>query len=123
MTEPMTVGVEEEYLVVDEASGALTPRADHLTPHASLHMGEAVTLELNLCQIEVATPVCFTLDDVRRHLSTLRFQLSTAAEETGYGVAASGTHPFSLWQHQQVDMATTATGAWSRTTRSSPSSR
>ncbi len=100
----MTLGVEEEYLVVDRASGALVPRADCLTPHARQQMGQAVTLELNLCQIEVATPVCRTLDEVRRHLSTLRFQLSKAAEETGYGVAAAGTHPFSLWQDQQVDL-------------------
>ncbi len=100
----MTLGVEEEYLVVDERSGALLPRADHLTAHAKATMGDGVTLELNLCQIEVATPVCHTLGDVRRHLGRLRLQLSTAAEETGYGVAAAGTHPFSRWQDQQVDL-------------------
>lgn len=44
MTEPLTVGVEEEYLVVDEVSGALLPRANHLTPHAGLRMGAAVAL-------------------------------------------------------------------------------
>jgi len=104
MTEPLTLGVEEEYLVVDDATGALVPRADQLTPHAVHQMGDAVTLELNLCQIEVASPVCRNLDDVRRHLSTFRLQLSMAAEEIGCGVAAAGTHPFSPWQDQQVDM-------------------
>jgi len=102
--EAMTLGVEEEYLIVDQTSGALLPHADHVTPHATVTMGETVSLELNLCQIEVATPVCRTLDEVRGHLRTLRLQLATAAEETGYGVAAAGTHPFSRWQDQQVDL-------------------
>ncbi len=104
MSDVLTLGVEEEYLVVDGSSGALVPRSDQLEPHAKRQMGDAVTTELNLCQIEVATPVCRTLDDVRDHLSTLRLQLSKAAEETGFGVAAAGTHPFSLWQDQQVDL-------------------
>ena len=102
--EAMTLGVEEEYLIVDQSSGALLPRADHVTSHATVTMGETVSLELNLCQIEVATPVCRTLDEVRGHLRTLRLQLATAAAETGYGVAAAGTHPFSRWQDQQVDL-------------------
>ncbi|MDQ6726443.1 MAG: carboxylate-amine ligase [Actinomycetota bacterium] len=103
-TEPLTLGVEEEFQVVDRASGDLVPRADRLLPAARAALGEAVELELNLCQIEVGTSVCTTLDQVRSELSGLRRGLASAAEDVGAGVIAVGTHPFGLWQDQQVDL-------------------
>jgi carboxylate-amine ligase len=74
-------------------------------PYARAQLGDSVTSELNLCQIEVATPVCRTLDEVRHSLATMRHQLATAADEIGCGVAAAGTHPFGLWEDQQVDVS------------------
>jgi carboxylate-amine ligase len=100
----LTLGVEEEYLVVDAESGALVPGADRLLPVARSRLGDAVTSEVNLCQIEVATPVCDTLAEVRHHLTLLRHELTLAAEEAGYRVAAVGTHPFGRWEDQQVDL-------------------
>jgi carboxylate-amine ligase len=101
----MTLGVEEEYLVVDAGSGALVPHADQVMPAARRRLGEAVASEVNLCQIEVATPVCRTLDEVRRHLTDLRRELTAAADETGHAVAAAGTHPFGRWEDQRVDVS------------------
>ena len=61
----MTLGVEEEFLVVDAETGALVSRArTSCCPAARDVLGEAVAQELNLCQIEVGTPVCTTLDEV-----------------------------------------------------------
>lgn len=99
----MTFGVEEEYGVVDLASGDLVPRSDRVLPTARERLGEAVALELNLCQIEVGTPVCSTLAQARTELTALRQRLAAAAEDAGCGIVALGTHPFSLWQDQQVD--------------------
>jgi carboxylate-amine ligase len=102
---PITLGVEEEFLVVDAASGALVPRSHQLLPRARDVLGEDVAPELNLCQIEVGTPVCQTLDEVRDHLGRLRTGLHDSGARLGVAVAATATHPFSLWQHQQVDLS------------------
>jgi carboxylate-amine ligase len=99
------LGVEEEFLVVDRVSGDLIPGADRLLPHAKEVLGDAVAPELNLCQIEVGTPVCTTLDEVRTALVRLRRGLGIAAARVDAGVVAVGTHPFGRWQDQRVDVA------------------
>ncbi|HEX3539352.1 MAG TPA: glutamate--cysteine ligase [Acidimicrobiales bacterium] len=101
----LTLGVEEEYLVVDAASGALVPQSGLVLAAAQQRLGDDVTGEVNLCQIEVATPVCRTLDEVRGHLTRLRRELAAAAAETGHAIVAAGTHPFSRWENQQVDVS------------------
>lgn len=101
--EPMTVGVEEEFLVVDRATKALVPRAHELLPRAKDALGDEVSPELNLCQIEVDTPVCRTLDDVRNHLRRLRRELTDAGDALGIAVAGTATHPFSSWRSQRID--------------------
>ena len=101
----LTLGVEEEYLVVDAESGALVPHSGRLLPAARRRLGDDVTGEVNLCQIEVATPVCRTLDEVRGHVARLRQQLAAAAAETGHAIVAAGTHPFSRWESQEVDVS------------------
>lgn len=103
-TDTLTLGVEEEFLVVDRASGALVPRADEVLVHAVPALGDAVASELNLCQIEVGTPVCTTLGEVRSQLTRLRRGLSSAADQVGNCVAAVGAHPFGYWEDQRVDV-------------------
>jgi carboxylate-amine ligase len=103
--DPMTLGVEEEFLIVDAVSGDLVPRSNLVLPPAHERLGDDVAGELNLCQIEVGTPVCTTLEEVRAELTRLRSGLAAAAAETGCGVAALGTHPYGMWQDQGVDAA------------------
>jgi glutamate---cysteine ligase / carboxylate-amine ligase len=101
----VTFGIEEEFLVVDARSGELVPRSAALLPQAQEHLGDEVTRELNLCQIEVGTPICTTTEEARSHLSRLRNELADSARELDLAVAATGTHPFSSWRHQRVDTA------------------
>jgi carboxylate-amine ligase len=102
-TDVITLGVEEEFLVVDAATGALVSRSDVLLPAARSVLGEAVAEELSLCQIEVATPVCTTLAEVRHHVAALRRGLLDAGATVGTGIAAAGTHPTGSWRAQQVN--------------------
>jgi carboxylate-amine ligase len=98
-----TVGVEEEYLLGDALSGALVPRSRDAVAAARTLLGDAVTSELNLCQIEIGTPVCQTLDQLGDSLGQLRTQLGAACRPLGLVPMASGTHPFTRWQDQRVD--------------------
>jgi carboxylate-amine ligase len=88
-----TLGVEEEFTVVDAGDGALRPVADEVLPLAREVLGEQVEAELNRSQIETGTRVCATLDEVRAELDRLRRRLREAAARVGCSVVSSGTHP------------------------------
>lgn len=100
---PMTVGVEEELLLIDADSGELVPRARDVMPRVHGTNGSHTQNELNLCQVEIDTPVCTSLDEVEEALHELRGSLADAAAELGYRVLPASTHPFSTWTDQQVD--------------------
>ncbi|WP_327071186.1 glutamate--cysteine ligase [Kitasatospora sp. NBC_01250] len=94
---PPTVGVEEEYLLLDPASGLPMPMVEAVRAAAGLHPAvEHAELqhELLQAQIEVATPVCRELAEVGGHLLRLRHALAAAAEGSGCRLAACGTGPY-----------------------------
>lgn len=99
----MTVGVEEELQVVDLATGDLVPRGDEVLEAARPVLGELVTRELNLCQVETASPVCSSLGEIDQHVRSSRSALLDAGAASGLAVAAVATHPFGRWQDQQID--------------------
>lgn len=93
MTEPIKVGVEEEFLLVDARTGRPAPRIDDVIRDAEAMAGDAAQAELHRAQIETATPPCESLDEVRRSLADLRSRLATAAARHDARVVASGTYP------------------------------
>jgi carboxylate-amine ligase len=95
-----TMGVEEEFHLVDRATRQLAPIAGKVVTQAQERIGSGVHAELRTSQIEIATPVCQTLAEVRQQLHVYRRVLSDAAGELGGAIVASGTHPFSAWQEQ-----------------------
>jgi glutamate---cysteine ligase / carboxylate-amine ligase len=96
-TENFTIGVEEEFLVVDATTGALAPEGPALLPEARARLGDDVHPELHRSQLEITTSVEATLADVRRDVTALRRDLAAILAERGYNLAATGTHPFSTW--------------------------
>jgi carboxylate-amine ligase len=100
--ETFTIGVEEEFQIVNPESRELRQRADRILPGAQAAVGDEVTNELYLSQIEIGTPVCQTLDDVRAELVRLRREVAAAAGRDGSRIAAAGTHPFSHWDDQRL---------------------
>ncbi len=97
-----TIGVEEEYQIIHPETRALRQHAREIMPEAFAEVGEEVTNELYLSQIEIGTPVCRTLADVRSHLVRLRRAVIAAAARDGSRIAAAGTHPFSHWDAQSL---------------------
>ena len=100
--EDLTVGVEEEYQLVDAESGALTPGISDVLPAARDEVGSQVEPELHQSQIEVGTAVCRTIDDIRAELARLRTGVAGAAEAKGYRLVAAGTHPDARRDAQEV---------------------
>jgi glutamate---cysteine ligase / carboxylate-amine ligase len=100
--EPFTIGVEEEYQIVHPTTRELRSRARLILPEAQTALGDEVTPELYQSQIEIATPICQTLAEVRAELVRLRAEVIAAAEKYGNRIVAAGTHPFSHWGEQQL---------------------
>jgi glutamate---cysteine ligase / carboxylate-amine ligase len=97
-----TIGVEEEYQIIDPHTRELSQSAHLVLPKAQDILGEDVQYEMILSQIEIATPICHTLQEVQNQLIRLRSGVINAAEEVGVRIGAAGTHPFSHWRDQQV---------------------
>ena len=99
-TERFTIGVEEEYQIIDAGTRELHSQQERILAQDAV--GERVTPELYLSQIEIGTPICLTLAEVRSQLVRLRREVIAAAEREGNRIAAAGTHPFSHWEDQQI---------------------
>lgn len=97
-----TIGVEEEYQIVDLQTRALKPRSNQVLEDMEDVGAGCAAHELFLAQIEIGTPICHTLDDVRRELRQLRRAVIEAAQEEESAIAAASTHPFSHWRDQPV---------------------
>jgi carboxylate-amine ligase len=97
-----SLGVEEEFQLVDAETGELRPRVEGVLPAARSAVGEEVQPELQRSMIEVGTPVCAELGEVRRELLRLRRDVGRAAEAVGCRIAAVGTHPTARWQDQEI---------------------
>jgi carboxylate-amine ligase len=96
-----TIGIEEEYLLVDRNTRDLVhsaPRALMEECEAELH--EQVSPEYLQCQIEVGTRVCKTVTDARNDLGRLRRTIADRAKVHGLAPIAASTHPFAKWQDQ-----------------------
>ena len=101
-----TVGVEEEYLLVERDTGALirTQPRGLMEQVSSLHHG-IVSPEFFSSQIEIGTEVCTNMQDLRAEIGLLRIAVAEAAAEYGLAPIAVSTHPFAQWEEQQVTRA------------------
>lgn len=92
---PFTMGIEEEYLVVDRETRDLIREAPpDMMQKCSELLGEQVTTELMQCQIEIGTRVCNTVQEGRDELIRLRRGVSNVVREYGFEIIAASTHPF-----------------------------
>ena len=97
-----SLGIEEEFQLVDAETGELRPHVDAVLPEAREVLGEEVQPELQRSMIEVGTPVCSDLTEVRRELVRLRREVAAAAEVKGCRIAALATHPTARWEDQEI---------------------
>ena len=97
-----TVGIEEEYLLVDRETGDLAsdPPASLMAECETLLEGQ-VSPELMRAQVEVGTRPFKTVREARADLAHLRGMVAQAAAHHGLAPIAASTHPFARWQDQQ----------------------
>lgn len=99
---PLTLGVEEEYQLVDAQSRALDSYVSKIMPDGRVRLQDQVKEELMMSQIEVGSRVCENVTEVRDELRRLRGELIELAERDDKRIVAAATHPFSKWIDQTI---------------------
>ena len=101
--DPYTLGVEEEYMLLDDETFDLVQHIDTFLAAVAGHELEGrITPELMQSVLEIATPVCRKAGDVERELRTLRGYVGSVAHTQGMRLGSAGTHPFSLFERQRI---------------------
>lgn len=102
MEPAFTLGLEEEYLLVDRSSRdiARNPPDEMLEACQEQAPGQ-IHPEFLRCQIEVGTPVCSTLAEARAELARLRATVAGVARAHNLAPIAASTHPFAAWEPQK----------------------
>jgi carboxylate-amine ligase len=101
--DPYTLGVEEEYMLLDNETFDLVQHVDTVLAAVAGHeLEERINAELMQSVIEITTPVCRTAADVERELTGLRSYVTGVAGTKGLRVGSAGTHPFSLFERQRI---------------------
>jgi carboxylate-amine ligase len=98
-----TLGVEEEYMLLDRESFDLVQHVDTVLSAAQNgELTDRIGPELMQSVVEISTPVCKSVADVDAELRKLRGLVSGIAGEGGMRVGSAGTHPFSLFERQRI---------------------
>lgn len=99
-TPPFTMGIEEEYLLVDQTTFALAQAPDSLIAACKKDLAGQVSPEFLQCQIEIGTGVCHMIGEARRDLAHLRRTVARHAADYGLAPIAASCHPFADWKEQ-----------------------
>src|SRR3989441_1685789 len=102
MAHRFTIGVEEEFQIIDPATCELRSHVSQIVSAASPDIAEQVKHELHQSIVETGTRICENVSELRIEMHRTRGELVAAAERAGLQVAAAGTHPFSSWIDQVI---------------------
>jgi carboxylate-amine ligase len=97
-----TLGIEEEYMVIDPETRELKSHDQKIVHEGQKVIKDKVKAEMHQAVVEVGTDICQDIDEALVDVGTLRKTISGIADELGLWVGASGTHPFSHWERQLI---------------------
>ena len=98
----LTIGIEEEYQVIDPQSRELTSYVQEFLEQGRIVLGDQIKPELLRSQVEVGSHICNNMKEAREEVIRLRREISDLATSNGFQMAAASTHPFSSWKVQEV---------------------
>jgi len=100
--EDLTIGIEEEYQIIDPETGKLTSFITEFLDKGAVLFREQVKPEFLQSQIEIGSHVCRNIKEARQEVTRLRSIVSEIARKNDRKIVAAGTHPFSRWQDQII---------------------
>jgi glutamate---cysteine ligase / carboxylate-amine ligase len=100
--EQYTLGIEEEFQIVDPQTRELKSHVSEMLEEGRMLLGEQVKPEMIQAQIEVGTGICQNIEEARKDITNLRAIVSSLARKNGLAIVAASTHPISLWKEQEI---------------------
>lgn len=97
-----TVGIEEEYMVIDPNTKELASHEQKIVLEGQKIISEKVKAEMHQAVVEVGTDVCADVEEARKDISNLRKTIKDVATGLGFSIGSAGTHPSSTWQKQLI---------------------
>ena len=97
-----TIGVEEEYMVLDPKTFELKSHEQKIVQEGQKVIKDKVKAEMHQAVVEVGTDICQDVDEAFKDVATLRKTIAGIAGSLGFAMGASGTHPFSPWESQLI---------------------
>ncbi len=102
MLPKFTLGVEEEYQIIDPETRDLTLLKHSIVEEGNKLIPDQVKPEMHNAVVEVVSKVCENVGEVRSELTKLRKTIIQIAEKQNLQIASAGTHPFAQWQEQAI---------------------
>jgi carboxylate-amine ligase len=97
-----TIGVEEEYQIVDPETRELRSHISTMLEEGERALGDQIKAEMHQSVIEVGTGICKNATEARADVGRLRAAVANLAKKNGLRIVAASTHPFSDWKHQDI---------------------
>lgn len=97
-----TVGIEEEYMVIDPESRELKSHEQKIVIEGQKVIKDKVKAEMHQAVVEVGTDICNNIDEAFTDVGVLRKTMFDIAQSIGLSMGAAGTHPFSHWESQLI---------------------
>ena len=91
MAHRFTIGVEEEFQIIDPTTGELRSHVSQLVAATSANLGEQVKREMHQSIVETGSRICDSVGDLRIEMHRTRGELIAAAERAGLQIVAAGT--------------------------------
>jgi carboxylate-amine ligase len=101
-SELFTLGVEEEFQIVDPQTRELKSHIQQIVEDGKMVLAEKVKPEMHQSVVEIGTDICHDIKDARQQVTKLREELAKLAKKNNLRIAAAGTHPFSHWKDQKI---------------------
>jgi len=97
-----TIGIEEEYQIIDPETRELTSYVQKFLEQGRHILQDQIKPEFMQSQVEVGSHICRNIRELRREVIRLRQTIAELAQSNGLRIAAASTHPFSSWMDQQI---------------------
>jgi glutamate---cysteine ligase / carboxylate-amine ligase len=104
-TPSFTLGIEEEFQVIDPETRELKSHIQELFTEGEKRLKDEIKREMHDPVIEVGTPICANVTEARKEVNRLRGEIIRLTRENGLRIAAAGTHPISHWKDVEITPA------------------
>ncbi|HYN24072.1 MAG TPA: carboxylate-amine ligase [Pyrinomonadaceae bacterium] len=102
MFDQFTLGIEEEFQIVDPHTRELRSHVVEILEEGVMLLGEQIKPEMIQSMVEAGTGICHNIEEARADITNLRSVISSLARKNGLVIIAASTHPISRWQDQKI---------------------